>query len=234
MKVRVVYVKGNEDSEAQANISLKSWLNHDWDAELHEGYTPDTLDREKFPYPDMEGGRLKSFLESEPHKHPIKTACLFNNLQFAQDVLQYNQPMVFAEHDSICLSEYRGWWADDFCFLAMDDALNAGHALGKYKWRPPFEMGVTTFPRDYPLQYYRKTIYRGHNMTPGTAAYMLTPAGARKLLRAAEKHGLEQSDFIINERNMKLQYITPSIVKFNKRNLNLSHQYESSSNSNTG
>ena len=71
-------------------------------------------------------------------------------------------------------------------------------------------------------------------MTPGTAAYMLTPAGARKLLRAAEKHGLEQSDFIINERNMKLQYITPSIVKFNKRNLNLSHQYESSSNSNTG
>lgn len=39
MKVRVVYVKGNEDSEAQANISLKSWLNHDWDAELHEGYT---------------------------------------------------------------------------------------------------------------------------------------------------------------------------------------------------
>ena len=45
---------------------------------------------------------------------------------------------------------------------------------------------------------------------------------------------LEQSDFIINERNIKLQYITPSIAKFNKRNLNLSHQYESPSNSNTG
>ena len=116
----------------------------------------------------------------------------------------------------------------------MDYALNEDHALGKYKWRPPFEMGVTTFPRNYPLKYYRPTIYKGHNMTPGTAAYMLTPWGAEKILKAVEKNGLEQSDFIINERNLKLQYITPSIAKYQKRNLNLSHQYESQSNSNTG
>ena len=32
MKARVVYVKGNKESEAQAKQSLKSWLNHDWDA----------------------------------------------------------------------------------------------------------------------------------------------------------------------------------------------------------
>ena len=106
---------------------------------------------------------------------------------------------------------------------------NPLHAA-KFKWEKIIgtEDGATDFYLD------RKTIYKGHNMTPGTAAYMLTPAGARKLLRAAEKHGLEQSDFIINERNLKMEYISPSIVKFNTRNLNLSHQYESSSNSNTG
>ena len=234
MRVRVVYVKGNEESEEQAYKSLKSWQDHGWEADLWAGYTPETLDREKFPWPDMKGGRLESFKTSEPHKHPIKTACLFNNLQFAQDVIQYGQPMVFAEHDSICLSEYRGWWAHDFCFLAMDFALSEDHALGKYKWRPPFEMGVTPFPRNYPLQYYRDTIYKGHNMTPGTAAYFLSPGGARKILKAVEKHGLEQSDFIINERNLKLEYISPAIAKYQKRNLNLSHQYESPSNSNTG
>jgi len=62
---------------------------------------------------------------------------------------------------------------------------------------------------------------------------MLTPMGAKKMLKAVEKHGLEQSDMVINGRNIKLQYISPSIVKFNTRNLNLSHRYESPSNSNT-
>ena len=142
--------------------------------------------------------------------------------------------MVFAEHDTLCLEEYRGFWPHDFCFLAMDYAFQPPTTLAKYKWRPPFEMGVKPFPRNYPLQYYRDTVYKGHNMTPGTAAYMLTPGGAKKILKAVEKHGLEQSDFIINERNLKLEYISPSIVKFNTRNLNLSHQYESPSNSNTG
>ena len=234
MRVRIVYVKGNEASELQAQQSFRSWQDHGWEADLWEGFTPETLDRKKFPWPDMANGRLESFKTSEPHKHPIKTACLFNNLQFAQDVIEYNQPMVFAEHDTLCLSEYRGFWADEFCYLSMEYAFQPPTTLAKYKWRPPFEMGVKPFPRNYPLQYYRETIYKGHNMTPGTAAYMLTPAGARKLLRAAERHGLEQSDFIINERNLKMEYISPSIVKFNTRNLNLSHQYESSSNSNTG
>jgi len=234
MKVRIVYVKDNEQSKAQAEQSLKSWLDYGWDAELWEGITPETLSRAVFPYWDMPGGRLSAFKENEPHKYPIKKACLYNNLQFAQDVIQYNQPMIFAEHDTLCLSEYRGFWADEFCFLAMDYAFQPPTALAKYKWRPPFEMGVNPFPRNYPLQYYRDTVYKGHNMTPGTAAYMLTPTGARKILKAVEKHGLEQSDFIINARNLKLEYISPSIVKFNTRNLNLSHQYESPSNSNTG
>ncbi len=229
MKVRVVYVKGNEASEAQAQQSLKSWLDHNWDAELYEGFTPNTLDRSQFPYEDMEGGRLASFLENEPKKHPIKTACVFNNLQFARDVVEYGQPMVFAEHDTLCLAEYRGFWADDFCYLAMDFAFQPPTALAKYNWKPPFEMGVKPFPRNYPLQYYKNTVYKGRNMTPGTAAYMLTPAGARKILKAVEKHGLEQSDFIINEANLKLEYISPSIAKFNTRNLNLSHTLKDAS-----
>ena len=226
MKVRIVFVKGNSESESQAEQSLKSWLDYKWDAELYEGYTPKTLNRKKFPFPDMKGGRLESFKISEPKKHPIKTACLFNNLQFAQDVIEYNQPMVFAEHDTLCLSEYRGFKPDEFCFLAMEYAFQPPTTLAKYKWIPPFEVGVKPFPYNYPLQYYKETVYKGYNMTPGTAAYMLTPAGAQKILKAAEKYGLEQSDFIINDHNLKMEYISPSIVRFNTRNLNLSHQFQ--------
>ncbi len=58
MKVRIVYVKGNEQSEVQAQQSLKSWLDHKWDAELWEGITPETLNRAVFPIlGSMPGGR---------------------------------------------------------------------------------------------------------------------------------------------------------------------------------
>jgi GR25 family glycosyltransferase involved in LPS biosynthesis len=60
-------------------------------------------------------------------------------------------------------------------------------------------------------------------MTPGTAAYALTPSGAKKILYAAKKRGLEQSDFIINSANIRLQYVYPSPVKYNVVNLQSSH-----------
>ena len=60
-------------------------------------------------------------------------------------------------------------------------------------------------------------------MAPGTAAYAITPIGAKKLLTIAEK-GLDQSDFLINSNNIKMQYLMPSPVQFNKINLNTSHK----------
>jgi hypothetical protein len=52
-------------------------------------------------------------------------------------------------------------------------------------------------------------------MVPGTAAYAITPAGAKKMLEAALTIGLDQSDFILNTKNCKVEYINPSPVVFN-------------------
>jgi GR25 family glycosyltransferase involved in LPS biosynthesis len=76
----------------------------------------------------------------------------------------------------------------------------------------------------YDLGYHKESIYHGAMMTPGTSAYILTPRGAKKLLSAAEKHGLDQSDFIINNDVLNMEYIYPSPVKFQKVNPNLSHR----------
>jgi hypothetical protein len=43
-------------------------------------------------------------------------------------------------------------------------------------------------------------------------------------LKAADKHGIDQSDFFINNHNVEIEYISPSPVKFNTVNLNLSHK----------
>jgi len=60
-------------------------------------------------------------------------------------------------------------------------------------------------------------------MIAGTAAYAITPTGAEKMLRVVEERGLEQSDYIINDMNVKLEYCNPSPVRFNSRNLRTSH-----------
>lgn len=224
MKTQITYVKENRDSVKQSSESLKSYLKYGWPASLNEGITPKTLNKKDFDFIDMPQGRLNSFLISEKKKYPIKVSCLYNNLHFAKRVIESDEPMVFAEHDSICIDRYNGFSFEDYCFLAMDYAFKPPTTLAKYNWTPKAGIGVQDFPDDYPLRYYKDTTYKGHYMTPGTAAYALSPAGAKKILHAAEKYGLEQSDFIFNAHNLRMQYITPSPVKYNTTNLNLSHK----------
>ena len=72
------------------------------------------------------------------------------------------------------------------------------------------------------MKYYKDSIYKGAICSPGAAAYALSPKGARNFLRGAEK-GLEQNDFTINSHNLRLQYLYPSPISYQKDNLNLSH-----------
>ena len=224
MKTQITYVKDNKGSVKQSAESLDSYLNYGWNASLNEGITPKSLNKKDFDFLDMPSGRLNSFLINEKTKYPIKVSCLFNNLHFAKRVIESDTSMVFAEHDSLCIDRYNGFSFEDFCFLAMDYAFKPPTTLAKYNWSPKASIGVQDFPKDYPLKYYKDTVYKGHYMTPGTAAYALSPSGAKKILYAVERYGLEQSDFIFNNHNLRLQYITPSPVKFNTTNLNLSHK----------
>lgn len=226
MKVQVTYIDKPESIQ-QAEQSLKSFKDNGWDAELIEGITPATLNEDDFPFMDMTDGRLESFRINEPDKYPIKKSCLFNNLKFCQRVIEANETMVFAEQDAVCIGSPQPWFFDDFLCLTFDYAFQPPTALAK----PPFNnwyhmslTGVQDFPTNYPLKYYKQTLYKGYTMAPGTAAYALTPSGAKKLLRAAENHGLDQSDFIINNYNLRMQYVYPSPVKYSNINLNLSHK----------
>jgi hypothetical protein len=43
------------------------------------------------------------------------------------------------------------------------------------------------------------------------------------MLMAIAKYGIDQSDFMINSFNLKMEYLIPSPVKFNKINLSTSY-----------
>jgi hypothetical protein len=225
MKGFIHQVESNDASKAQAKEAYDSFTSHGWDVEIVNGVTPQTLEHHLFPYQNLFGGRLDAFAQNEPAKYNTKKSCLFNNLKFAVRVLELNEPMVFIEHDAICIAPLPDIEFEDFCFMAYEYAFAAPTVLNKAPFNTYSNIsneGVNSFPTDYPLRYYRPTKYKGETMTPGTMCYALSPSGAAKILDAAST-GLDQSDFIINSGVVKMQYLYPSPVKFNTTNLNLSH-----------
>jgi GR25 family glycosyltransferase involved in LPS biosynthesis len=227
MKVQIIYVADHKGSEQQATQAFQSFQRHNWNAEMSSGITPDTINENEFTDKIIHSGRLADFKKENYRKYLVKKSCLFNNLKFCKRVIEADEPMVFAEHDAVCVRDYIDFDFDDFCFLALEYAFQPPTTLAKpplNKWHIPTVHGVNEFPKNYPLTYYRKNHYYGHSMTPGTAAYALAPAGAKKILHAVENHGLDQSDFVINSYNVRMQYLYPSPVRYNNINLNLSHR----------
>ena len=236
MKCDIIYIEGHAKSEKQANLSLETFLNRGYDAQLVPGVTPYTIDETEFSYPDLPNSRLSCFKEEDHNKYLFKKSCIFNHLRFWNRVIEDDEPRIFAEHDSICTHRWKTTWVfDDFCFLAYDHCWKEPSVLHQFnrlvnymraherQVPSPYFEGVNKFKQDYPLKYHRETVYQNHIMTPGTVAYAMTPAGAKKLLAAVEKYGIEQSDLQINSHVLGMTHVYPSPVKFNTENLNTSH-----------
>ena len=226
MKGYIHYIKGHKCSEKQASESLKSFLQNDWDVSLREGITPDTLDDKEFDYPLIKGGRLSIMKENGEEKYFTKKSCISNQIRLWRECVRMNTPLAFIEHDAICLSSFDRPFDEVICFN-LEYAFLPPTVLSNYSilrdYSIPSNISPKPFPADYPLTYPKNNAYEGSKLIPGTAAYGVTPKGARKLLIAAEKYGLEQSDYFINTSNVNIEYVTPSPVKFNITNLNTSH-----------
>jgi len=222
MKSQIVYIKGHAKSEEQANDALKSFQRYNWDVELHEGYTPKTI-------PDIpsivENSRLHNFKEENYNKYLTKVSCALNHLQFWKKVIEYNQPMAFLEHDAIAVDSLQNVNFKDYLILNAEYVFRPPNKLGIQKYQSfSFQgFGVNKLDNTYPLTYYRDNVWKGSFMVPGTGAYVISPSGAKKMLAAVEKYGLDQSDFMLNSFNLDIEYILPSPVKFNKVNLSTSY-----------
>ena len=226
MKGILTYIKGHAESTKQAQESLASYKKFGWDIEMVPGVVPATLDRSVFPYPILKNGRLAKF---EGNRLDTKISCLFNNLLFCQKVLEENNLLVKLEHDSICIAEWDDSYTKDivdFCFLSYTTAFELG---GSHKSKKNFKtesiIGINQFPDNYPIITKVNTVWKHSIRPPGTAAYILTPAGAKKILQAISNYGLEQSDYIINSMVLNMQYIYPSVATYNK-NLRTSHGFK--------
>ncbi len=227
MKAQIVYIEGHEKSIEQADQSLNSFKKYNWDIHLQEGITSKSVESlpEYSHYNIVENSRLYKFKEENYNRYLTKISCALNHVYFWKKVVAAGQPMAFLEHDSICIDDWSNTPFEDYLILNTEYVFRPPNKLGINPFRdyefPGF--GVSKLDAKYPLLYYRDNIWKDSHMVPGTGAYAITPKGAKKMLTAIQKYGIDQSDFMLNSFNLNIEYIKPSLVKFNTVNLSTSY-----------
>lgn len=223
MKCNLIYLPDHAGSVEQSSSARESFERNGWTVEMVEGITPKTCPGD---HKIMPGGRLAGFSAEDNKKFATKRACVSNHVEFWERVVASGETQAFIEHDAIALSAPQAWEFRDVLILNLEFAFDFGALKGKFK---NFKLdalldSVNELPHNYPLTCkVPNSPYKGSMMIAGTAAYAITPQGATKMLEAVEERGLEQSDYIINDMNVKLEYCNPSPVRFNSRNLRTSH-----------
>lgn len=222
MKSFIIYVKGHEKSEQYANVVLQSCKNSGFNAELLEGITPDTI-HEYEQYPEIEGGRATFFKAQNTRKYMIKKSCFTNNVRVWKKCIELDEPVAFIEHDSYCVRDWDNPSFNELLVLNIDSAFKQP-VFSDLQTKPNFSLGQAVY-KNSPLVYNKENLWKGYSMIPGTAAYAITPKGAKKLLHNLSKYGWDQSDYFINRFNVYIEYRIPEYFTFKLKNLNMSHGY---------
>lgn len=226
MKSFIIYVKGHKESERQAKKTLSSCDNSGFDAELMEGITPQTVDKNNL-YPDAYGARIVSFKKESSKVYNSKKSCFTNHIRVWKRCIELNEPVVFLEHD---VANVRNWVPgqilfDEVLILNITSAFTVTTFEHIKHLTPKYNFGLNSYNKS-PLIYHKENQWKGSLMIPGTASYAVTPKGAKRLLNNLDKYGWEQSDFFINSYNTNLQYVIPEYFTFHpEQNLNMSHGF---------
>lgn len=232
---KIIYVPNHEKSIAQAEESERSFAQYKgWDVRLRAGLTPKTF-TEPLRLKWIENGRMEghaSRIERYPdeearwhHMLLTKKSCAMNNIRHWQEIVKTGKTMVFLEHDSICYGDWEDPEFEDVLILNMQHVFDDPSPLARF-WRytpKKKEKGVHPMEPTHPIRYKYENAYHRSLLIPGTAAYAMTPQGAQKMLDGVKKYGIDQSDYMINSKLVNLEYLFPSIVKFNTENLATSH-----------
>lgn len=226
MKTRIVYVKGHEGSEDQAKTALESLLRNGWDAYMEPGVTPETLHLHDRGFSDTINGRLIDFFNENKQVYYRKKSCVYNTINFAYQVREAGYPMASVEHDVIAVGSWYNYPVDEFCVLTYQFLKQPPSPLSQPRYRN-FKLNGTTlglndFPSDWPIVNNRNNIWKGGLMLAGMMGYVLTPKGADKIIKAVEENGIDQCEFMVTSKIVRLQYVWPSPINFSPINYNLS------------
>ena len=202
MKCYIHYIKDYNESEVLADQCLDSFKTYSgWEPILQEGFTPDTLvGHEKYRILEPSALRILQRVPNKPN-FSHKLSSIMNNIRLWNRVVEENETMVFLEHDVVCVRDFEEINFQDVCHLS------------------PFSETAERYGGLYTL---RGGIYHDSKVIGGTHSYMITPSGAKKMLNACSRYGLECSDGMLNTFNVDIEYSTSNFFDWVSNTLNTS------------
>lgn len=227
MKANIIYIESHAKSYRAAQNCLQSCKQLGTiDAELVGGITPSNLAdvEKKYSVKPVPNSRAYAYETEQQPMYHTKKSCFFNHVLFWEKVVELNEPMIFLEHDAICVRKYDYPEFDEVLVLNLDAAFKHNKNLWKkhahsYIYK---DKQATVRPLVSSLKYWKDNIFKGGYLIPGTAAYAITPKGANRLLNSMQTHGWDQSDFFINTKNVNIEYSDPQYFKFSGPNMSTS------------
>lgn len=225
MKAYIIHTPHKKSVE-YAHQALKSFEGFiGWDPELFEGLTPEILPNfeKEHPIKTKEKSRAMDYLKGDPLRYVVKKCCSMNHYRLFKKCIELDESIAVVEHDSHCIGNWDNLLFDDILVMNTESAIKQpvlAPIWGKNK--KPVESGIRDICFNG-LNYRHDPVINGAHVMPGTAAYAVTPAGAKKMIDVYENIGWEQSDFIINTAYVRIQTIMPELFTFKLPNLSTSH-----------
>lgn len=231
MKAFIIHVDTNSTSVEYANKVMHSFAGKmGWEPELFVGVNLNTLSEyeQKYNISTKRKSRAEDFFKTDIKRYTTKKCCSLNHYRLFRICLEINEPIAVIEHDSFCIDSlptHIEW--EDVLVLNGNSALKQSQLYPiKHKNKELIKTGFANGINDIcidGLVYRHDPEINGSHLMPGTAAYAITPRGAKKMIDVYENIGWEQSDFIINTAYVRIQTIVPELFTFKLPNLSMSH-----------
>lgn len=221
MKAFIIHTDHNKSVE-YANKALKSFDNYNgWKPELFNGVTIETLSEYEEQY------NIKVKIESRaitflPNHFKVKKSCFLNHYRLFHKCIELNEPLAVIEHDSHCVGNWDNLEFDNILIMNYNSAIR--QQVFKNIWnKNPLLSNAGLSDINFSVKYKFESKLKDESAIPGTAAYAVTPSGARKMLNAIQTNGWDQSDYIINTGYVRIQCLNPELFTFKLPNLKMSH-----------
>lgn len=231
MKAFIIFTDNFLDSVEYAKKSLESFKHYEnWEPILFPGVNPYSLSlfEKVYDIKNRPNSRVKEFSFLNRKTYLTKKACFLNHMRVWEQCIELNEPVAFIEHDSFCINDWTNIPFNDVLILNAKSSCSQS-IIQKNLKKCKHDPHVTLYPG---INMWRLPLHYRHGqqkpfpiMMPGTAAYAITPRGAKKLLNYVDKTGWEQSDHFINTHVVNIQYYNPDFFVFKLPNLKTSHGF---------
>ena len=191
---------------------------NNWEPFLFNGCNPDTLDEYQDRY-NLTNKRAKCPKE----RYKSKKSCFYSHYELWNLAVNLNEKIAIVEHDTYCIGDM----PESLEFTgALQLSVESAAREKLYKiWINDYHRLMSRKDGIHTLDICRKI--EGHTPLIANMAYAITPNAASILIEDCKKNGWLQNDNLITSKYFDIEYLLPSVIKYDKsKELGTSINYE--------